>query len=74
MFLDYDQDELDRVYDQQVWAPNRDHVITRNGRASEAVRARIGSPALQASSGRASATCASIDFSIRTSGDGAQLQ
>ena len=44
MFLDYDQDELDRANDQRVWAPNRDHVIKRNGLASEAVRARIGSP------------------------------
>ena len=44
VFLDYDQDELDRAYDQRLWAPNRDHVITRNGLASEAVRARIGSP------------------------------
>jgi arylformamidase len=44
VFLDYDQDELDRAYDQQVWAPNRDAVIKRNAFASEAVRARIGSP------------------------------
>ena len=44
VFLDYDQDELDRAYDQQIWAPNRDAVITRNALASEAVRARIGSP------------------------------
>ena len=42
VFLDYDQDELDRAYDQRVWAPNRDHVIKRNGLASEAVRAWIG--------------------------------
>lgn len=44
VFLDYDQEELDRAYDQRVWAPNRDHVIERNALASEAVRARIGSP------------------------------
>ena len=44
VFLDYDQDELDRAYDQRVWAPNREHVIKRNGLASEAVRARMGSP------------------------------
>lgn len=44
VFLDYDQDELDRAYDQRIWASNRDHVIKRNGLASEAVRARIGSP------------------------------
>ena len=44
VFLDYDQGELNRAYDQQVWAPNREHVIKRNGLASEAVRARIGSP------------------------------
>jgi arylformamidase len=44
VFLDYDQQELDRAYDQQAWAPNRDHVIARNALASEAVRARIGAP------------------------------
>jgi len=44
VFLDYDQDELDRAYDQQVWAPNRDAVIKRNALASEAVRERIGPP------------------------------
>ena len=44
VFLDYDQEALDRAYDQQAWATNRDQVIKRNALASEAVRARIGSP------------------------------
>jgi arylformamidase len=44
VFLDYDQEQLDRAYDQQAWAPNRDQVIKRNALASERARARIGPP------------------------------
>src|SRR5206468_507555 len=29
VFLDYDQDALDRAYDQRAWAPNMDAVLTR---------------------------------------------
>src|SRR5437667_10135068 len=28
VFLDYDQDALDRAYDQRAWAPNMDAVLT----------------------------------------------
>jgi arylformamidase len=41
VFLDYTQEELDRAYDQRVWAPNAAEVIKRYGTASEAVRAQL---------------------------------
>ncbi len=44
VFLDYDQGELDAVYDQNVYAPNRAQVLARYATASEAVRRRIGEP------------------------------
>ncbi len=44
VFLDYDQAELDRAYDQRHWAPNMQHVLQRYALASEGVRARIGAP------------------------------
>ncbi len=44
VFLDYDQEALDRAYDQQAWATNREQVLRRNALASEAVRERIGAP------------------------------
>jgi len=44
VFLDYDQDTLDRAYDQRVWAPNMDAVTRRYGVNSNAVRARLGTP------------------------------
>ena len=44
VFLDYDQAELDRAYDQRFWAPNIEHVIKRYALNSEAVRARLGPP------------------------------
>lgn len=44
VFLDYDQAELDRAYDQRFWAPNMEHVIKRNALNSEVVRTRLGPP------------------------------
>jgi arylformamidase len=41
VFLDYTQDELDRAYDQRVWAPNAAEVIQRYATASAAVRTRV---------------------------------
>jgi arylformamidase len=41
VFLDYTQEELDRAYDQRVWAPNAAEVIKRYATASEAVRGRF---------------------------------
>ena len=37
--MDYTQAELDRAYDQRVWAPNADEVIARYATASAEVRA-----------------------------------
>jgi len=44
VFLDYDQAELDRQYDQRAWAPNAVEVIERYAAESNEVRARFGSP------------------------------
>jgi arylformamidase len=44
VFLDYDQAELDRQYDQRAWAPNAVEVIERYAAESNNVRARLGSP------------------------------
>src|SRR5215813_12027607 len=44
VFLDYDQEALDRAYDQRVWAPNMDAVLKRYVANSEVVRARLGAP------------------------------
>jgi arylformamidase len=41
VFLDYTQEELDRAYDQRVWAPNAAEVIKRYGTASAEVRSRV---------------------------------
>jgi arylformamidase len=41
VFMDYTPEELDRAYDQRVWAPNAAEVIERYATASEAVRARL---------------------------------
>ncbi len=38
VFLDYTQDELDKAYDQSVWAKNAQEVIKRYGTSSAAVR------------------------------------
>ena len=44
VFLDYDQEALDRAYDQRFWAPNMEAVIKRYGINSDAVRTRLGVP------------------------------
>jgi arylformamidase len=44
VFRDYDQKALDDAYDQAVWAPNRDQLLERRNRASEAARRRLGAP------------------------------
>jgi arylformamidase len=41
VFLDYTQDELDRAYDQTVWAPNQDELIQLYATRSEATRQRL---------------------------------
>ena len=44
VFLDYDQVELDRCYDQTNWAPNMDIVHSRTEANSAAARERLGAP------------------------------
>lgn len=44
VFLDYDQAALDAAYDQAVYAPNREQLIRRRIRDSQATRLRIGEP------------------------------
>ena len=44
VFLDYDQEALDRAYDQTQWASNQQDVIARRAAAGDAVRARLGEP------------------------------
>src|SRR3954462_5692883 len=44
VFRDYDQKALDDAYDQAVYAPNRDQLLERRNRASEAARRRLGEP------------------------------
>jgi arylformamidase len=44
VFLNYDQAELDRQFDQRAWAPNASEVIRRYGENSDSVRARLGEP------------------------------
>jgi arylformamidase len=44
VFLNCDQAELDRQYDQRAWAPNASEVIRRYGENSDSVRARLGEP------------------------------
>jgi arylformamidase len=44
VFLNYEQAELDRQYDQRAWAANAVEVIRRYGTASDAVRVRLGEP------------------------------
>ncbi|HYY62578.1 MAG TPA: alpha/beta hydrolase, partial [Burkholderiales bacterium] len=43
-FLDYDQEALDRAYDQSVYAPNREQLLARLAHTSELVRRRLGPP------------------------------
>jgi len=44
VFLDYDQAELDRQYNQRAWVTNADELIGRYATMSDAVRARLGEP------------------------------
>jgi arylformamidase len=44
VFLDYDQAELDRQYNQRAWVANADEYIRRYATMSEAARARLGEP------------------------------
>jgi arylformamidase len=44
VFLDYDQAELDRQYNQRAWVTNADELIHRYTVMSDAVRARLGEP------------------------------
>jgi len=44
VFLDYDQAELDRQYNQRAWVANADELIHRYTMMSDAVRARLGEP------------------------------
>jgi arylformamidase len=44
VFLNYDQAELDRQYDQRAWAPNAVEVIRRYTENSDQVRSRVGEP------------------------------
>jgi arylformamidase len=44
VFLDYDQDALDRAYDQRAYAPNAEQVQRRMARRSEEARERLGEP------------------------------
>lgn len=44
VFRDYNQEQLDRQYDQRAWAPNAAEVIGRYGRNSDQARARLGEP------------------------------
>src|SRR5215468_9425849 len=44
IFLDYDQVELDRQYNQRAWVTNADELIGRYATMSDAVRARLGEP------------------------------
>jgi arylformamidase len=41
VFLNYTQEELDRAYDQTVWAPNQDELIARYATRSAATRQRL---------------------------------
>lgn len=44
VWLDYDQDSLDRAYDQTVWAPSMADIQKRQAANSEAARRRLGQP------------------------------
>ena len=56
VFLDYDQAELDRQYNQRAWVANADEHIRRYATMSDAVRARLGEPEVIASGAAASET------------------
>jgi arylformamidase len=44
VWLDMDQKELDDAYDQRVYAPNMQQVVTRLQRVGDNVRERLGAP------------------------------
>jgi len=44
VFLQYDQAELDRQYDQRAWAPNAAQVIQRYGDNGDRARSLLGEP------------------------------
>ena len=44
VFLDYDQEALDRAYDQSAYAPNREQLLARIAHTSELTRRRLGPP------------------------------
>src|ERR1043165_6183634 len=44
VFLDYDQDALDRAYDQRVYAPNQEQVAARTAARAAEARCHIGEP------------------------------
>jgi arylformamidase len=44
VFLDYDKEELDYAYRQDVWAPNAADIAKRNAQKSAAAVARLGAP------------------------------
>ena len=44
VWLDYDQEGLDRAYDQTVWTPYMADIQARQAANSEAARKRLGSP------------------------------
>lgn len=44
VFLDYDKEELDYAYRQDVWAPNAADIARRNAQKNAAARARLGPP------------------------------
>jgi arylformamidase len=46
VFLDYDQLGLDRAYDQRMWAPNMEDVLTEYTAASLQTRKRLGEPTI----------------------------
>jgi len=56
VFLDYNQAELDRQYNQRAWVPNADEHIRRYATVSDAVRARLGEPESIAYGGAATET------------------
>lgn len=44
VFLDYDKEELDYAYRQDVWAPNQAEIARRNAQKNAAARGRLGPP------------------------------
>jgi len=44
VFLDYDKEELDYAYRQDVWAPNAAEIARRNAQKNAAAVARLGPP------------------------------